>query len=312
MTDRSSPPPPRRWTEHTVADEEAGRTVQEILTGPMRISGRMIQRLTRARGVLLNRRPAFLARTVRAGDVVAARVAAEEEPGLEPVAMPLAVVHEDRDVLLVDKPPFLLVHPTAPAHTATLAHGVAHHFHQQGLQAKVRPVHRIDRDVSGLVLFAKSAFAHQALDRQLREHSLGRQYLAWVAGAVAEDAGSIDAPIGKHKQNPALRAVRPNAGDPAVTRFRVVERFATATRLQLELETGRTHQIRVHLAHLGHPLLGDRAYGGPQLRGLRRPALHAWRLEFDHPDDTGRRLAFEAPVPDDLAALEAALRAATG
>jgi 23S rRNA pseudouridine1911/1915/1917 synthase len=303
-------PPPRRWTEHTVAEDEAGRTVQEILTGPMRISGRMIQRLTRARGILLNRRPGFLARKVRAGDVVAARIALDEEPGLPPVEMPLRIVHEDRELLLLDKPPHLLVHPTAPTHTATLAHGVAHHFARQGLQARVRPVHRIDRDVSGLVLFAKSGFAHADLDRQLREHSLRREYCAWVAGRIADETGHIEAPIGKHKQNPSLRAVRPQAGDPATTRFQVLERFAGATRVLLELEAGRTHQIRVHLAHIGHPLLGDRAYGGPEVRGLRRPALHAWRLAFTHPADTERRLAFEAPTPPDLLALEDGLRAA--
>jgi 23S rRNA pseudouridine1911/1915/1917 synthase len=292
-----------------VTEAEAGRTVEEILTGPLQISRRRIQKLTRSRGIEINRRAAFLGKKVRPGDVIAARAAAEEEVGLEPVPMELAVIHEDADLLVLDKPPFVLVHPTAPHHRATLSHGVAHHFLQQGLHAKVRPVHRLDRDTSGLLLVAKSPVAHQRLDRQLRERQMRREYLALVQGTVAEDAGVIDAPIGRHKQNPNLRAVRPQGGEPARTRFEVVERYPDATLLRLELETGRTHQIRVHLAHLGHPVLGDTQYGGPPLPPLKRPALHAWRLAFSHPA-TGETLEFEACLPEDLAALRNTLTAA--
>ncbi|HEX8694736.1 MAG TPA: RluA family pseudouridine synthase [Longimicrobium sp.] len=295
-----------RWTEHTVGEGEAGRTVQEVLTGTMGISRRMIQKLTRARGILLNRRPAFLGRKVKAGDVVAARVRYEEEAGLEPVAMELSVVHEDADVLVLDKPAGVLVHPTSPEQKATLSHGVAHHFQRQGLRAKVRPVHRIDRDTSGLVLFAKSADAHQRLDRQLRERELVRVYLALVEGSVAEDAGVLDAPIGPHPRAPHLRSVRPD-GEPARTRFRVVERFPAATLLELELDTGRTHQVRVHMLHAGHPVLGDRQYGRAGAGLIGRQALHASRLSFAHPS-TGAALAFEAPLPDDMAALVERLR----
>ena len=288
-----------RWTEHRVAEDEAGRTVQEILTGPMGISRRMIQKLTRARGITLNRRPAFLGRKVRAGDEVAARIAFDEAAGLEPVEMALDVVHEDAEVLVLNKPPFVLVHPTSPEQTATLAHGVAHHFARSGLRAKVRPVHRIDRDTSGLVLFAKSAVAHQRLDRQLREGGLDRVYLALVDGVVAEDTGKVEAPIGRHPRHPQLRAIRDD-GEPAVTRFRVVERLAKATLLELELETGRTHQIRVHMQHAGHPVLGDRQYGQAGKGLIGRQALHASRLSFADPS-TGERRTFEAPLPEDMA-----------
>ncbi|HEX5724622.1 MAG TPA: RluA family pseudouridine synthase [Longimicrobiaceae bacterium] len=295
-----------KWVEHTVAAEEAGQTVQEILTGAMGVSRRMIQRLTRARGILLNRRPAYLGRKVRAGDVVAARLAWAEEPGLAPVEMPLAIVHEDAELLVVDKPPSLLVHPLSPAHTRTLAHGIAHHFAAAGVHAKVRPVHRLDRDTSGLLLVAKTAFAHQHLDRQLRERTLTREYLALARGVVEADAGAVDAPIGPHPRHPHLRAVRAD-GEPALTRFRVVERFPDATLLRLELETGRTHQARVHLAHLGHPLLGDRQYGGGGAAPIDRQALHAVRLAFAHPA-TGERLAFEVSLPEDMARAVEALR----
>lgn len=290
-----------RWLEHTVTAEEAGRTVQEVLTGPMQVSRRMIQRLTRARGILLNRRGAFLGRKVKAGDVVAARVGVDEPGGLAPVAMELAVVHEDGEVLVIDKPPFLLVHPTSPEQRETLSHGVAHHFARTGVKAKVRPVHRIDRDTSGLVLFAKTALAHSRLDPQLHPGALERGYLALVDGVVEGDAGVVEAPIGRDARNPQLRAVRPD-GDAARTRWRVVERFARATLLALELETGRTHQIRVHMLHLGHPVLGDRQYGRAGTGLIRRQALHAARLSFAHPS-SGERMSFEAPLPGDMVEL---------
>ncbi|MFL5383209.1 MAG: RluA family pseudouridine synthase [Longimicrobiaceae bacterium] len=295
-----------RWLEHTVTAEEAGRTVQEVLTGPMQVSRRMIQRLTRAKGILLNRRGAFLGRKVKAGDVVSARVGVDESAGLAPVEMPLAIVHEDGEVLVVDKPPFLLVHPTSPEQRETLSHGVAHHFARTGVKAKVRPVHRIDRDTSGLVVFAKTALAHSRLDPQLHPGALERGYLALVDGVVEEDSGVVDAPIGRDPRNPQLRAVRPD-GDAARTRWRVVERLPRATLLAVELETGRTHQIRVHMMHFGHPVLGDRQYGRAGTGLIRRQALHAARLSFAHPS-TGERMSFEAPLPSDMGELVERLR----
>src|SRR5690606_39017180 len=272
----------------------------------LEVSRRMIQRLTRSQGIRVNGRPGHLARRVRAGDVVAARVASRESAGLPPSPMALAIAYEDADLLVVDKPPFVLVHPISPAHRDTLSHGIAHHFERHGIEARVRPVHRIDRDTSGLVLFAKSAFAHQRLDRQLRSGEVRREYLALVSGTVEAEAGEVDVPIGRHPSNPVLRAVR-DGGEPAVTRYRVVERYGSATLLELALETGRTHQIRVHLAHLGHPLLGDAQYGGPGVAALRRQALHAHRLGFRQPA-SGAPVVCEAPLPPDLERVRAGLR----
>jgi len=298
---------PRRWVEHVVTPEEAGRTVEDILKGSLEISGRMIQKLTRTKGIQLNRKAPFLARKVHAGDVVAARLSFQETVGLEPEPIDLDIVYEDRDVLIVNKPAFLLVHPTNPQQTGTLAHGVAWHYLQSGYQAKVRPVHRIDRDTSGLLVIAKTAYAHQHLDRQLRERDLHREYIALVAGVMNEARGSIDAPIGKDKQNPNLRAVRPQAGEFALTRYQVVEAYEHASLVQLELETGRTHQIRVHMQHVGHPVLGDRQYGRVGTGHIKRQALHASRLSFTHPT-TGEPLAFEAPLPADMLALQDLLK----
>ncbi len=302
--------PGDRWAEHVVAPEEAGRTLEELLTGSMGVSRRALQRLTRSRGIRVDGRPGFLARKVRGGETVAVRVAADEEPGLEAVAMDLSIVHQDTDCIVVDKPPFLLVHPTSPAQTRTLAHGIAHHLQAGGVRAKVRPVHRIDRDTSGLVLFATTASAHAALDRQLRERTMRREYLALVEGEVQGNEGTIDAPIGRHKTDPTLRAVRPQAGEPAVTHFRVADRLPGATLVALELETGRTHQIRVHMAHVGHPVFGDRQYGGPAVPTLRRQALHASRLSFAQPT-SGEEIVCDAPLPQDLAAVVERVRSGT-
>jgi RluA family pseudouridine synthase len=308
MQPPSTPELPHRWTEHTVQPDEAGRKVQEILTGPMGVSRRMIQKLTRAKALRHNRKPAWLAARVRAGDVIAARLHTGENAGLDPVEMELAVVHEDAELLVVDKPPFLLVHPTAPEQDRTLAHGVAWHIRQQGLYAAVHPVHRIDRDTSGLVLFARTGHAHHRLDVQLRAGKIRREYLALVYGVMADDHGTIDAPIARNPRNPSLRAVR-EGGEAALTRYEVVERFAAATLVRLELETGRTHQIRVHMQHAGHPVLGDRQYGRKGLDTIKRQALHAERLAFVHPS-SGERIELTAPLAPDMQAAVDTLRVA--
>ena len=288
-----------------VREEEAGRTLQELLVGTLGISRRMIQKLTRATGIRLNGRTAYLKRKVRTGDVVMARLVFAEEPGLEPMAMDLTIVYEDEHLLVVDKPSGLLVHPIDRSGEATLAHGIAHHLLRDAVPTRVRPVHRLDRDTSGLVLFARSAFVHQALDRQLRGHGVRRTYLAFVAGLPSPPEGVIRAPIGPHPRDPNLRAVAEQGGDAATTHFRTVEDFGDAALLEVELETGRTHQIRVHLAHLGHPLLGDVRYGGPP-GNLRRQALHAARLDLAHPI-SGEAITLTSALPPDLQALRTEL-----
>lgn len=308
---RSSAPPymlreESRWTRHQVSIEEAGRTVQEILVGSLGVSRRMMQKLTRAAGIRLNGRPVYLRRKVRSGDVVAARVVFAEVSTLPPIPMELRIAYEDEDLLVVDKPAGILVHPVGESGEATLAHGVTHHFQQSGLRAKVRPVHRLDRNTSGLVLFARSAFTHQALDRQLRERELRRSYVAFVNGVPMPTEQVIDAPIGAHPRHPHLRAVVARGGDEAVTRFRVIEAMPGAAMLGVELETGRTHQIRVHLAHLGHPLLGDVQYGAPIRADIHRQALHAVRLEFRQPV-TKERLELTSPLPAELEGLRRAV-----
>jgi len=222
---------------------------------------------------------------------------------VQPQDIPIDVVFEDQDVIVVNKPVGLVVHP-APGHPdGTLVNALLHHCGQSlsGINGVIRPgiVHRIDRDTSGLLIIAKNDAAHIALADQLRDHSLYREYEAVAIGGFREDEGTIDLPIARHQTDRKRMAVNYQSGRPAVTHWTVLERFAGYTHLQCRLETGRTHQIRVHLAHRGHPVLGDPVYGGmrkgfPELAGQ---CLHARRLSFVHPR-TGERITVESPLPD--------------
>ena len=220
-----------------------------------------------------------------------------------PQDIPLDVVFEDEDVIVVNKPVGLVVHP-APGHPdGTLVNALLHHCggSLSGINGVIRPgiVHRIDRDTSGLLIAAKNDGAHLALADQLKDHSLYREYEAVAVGGFKEDTGTVDLPIARHQTDRKRMAVNHMTGKRAVTHWTVLERFSGYTHLQCRLETGRTHQIRVHLAHLGHPVLGDPVYGGvrkgfPELAGQ---CLHARRLSFLHPR-TGERITVESPLPD--------------
>lgn len=238
---------------------------------------------------------------------------------VEPEDIPLTLVYEDEQVLVVDKPAGLVVHPGAGNPNGTLQNALL--FHRPALATLPRGgiVHRLDKDTTGLMVVAGSIEAHASLVRQLDERSVGREYQA-VCQGVLTAGGTVDAPIGRHRTDRLRMAVR-DRGRPARTIYRVIERFRAHTHVLAKLETGRTHQIRVHFAHLRHPLVGDPVYGGrlrlppgdnaelaATLRGFRRQALHAGRLEFEHPA-TGETQSFEAAVPADFQALLEALRA---
>jgi 23S rRNA pseudouridine1911/1915/1917 synthase len=223
--------------------------------------------------------------------------------------IPLAVVYEDDSLLVINKPAGLVVHPGSGNWQGTLLNALLHHV--PGIECIPRAgiVHRLDKDTSGLLVIAKTLAAQTDLVRQLQARTVKRQYLA-VAGGVIERDGKVDAPIGRHPVQRTRMAVV-GGGKPAVTRYRVLERFARATFIECSLETGRTHQIRVHLAHLGHALVGDPVYArqNPALPPFLRQALHATRLGLVHPV-SGAQLQWEVPLPADLAALLEILRGA--
>ena len=222
-----------------------------------------------------------------------------------PQDIPLDVVYEDADVIVVNKPKGLVVHP-APGHPdGTLVNALLHHCGDSlsGIGGELRPgiVHRIDRDTSGLIIAAKNDFAHQKLAAQLQDHTLARVYRCIVVGNLREDAGTVDAPIGRHPVDRKKMAVVAN-GRPAVTHWRVLERLRGCTYVECRLETGRTHQIRVHMAHLGHPILGDTVYGAKKpVPGLQGQCLHAVGLRFRHPR-TGELVELSCGLPEEFEA----------
>lgn len=279
-----------------------GRLQAWIEAGQARIDGRLAKRSLR----------------LVAGQVVEldATLEAVIEDGAEAIA--LDIVHEDDALLVVNKPPGLVVHPGAGNHTGTLVNALLHHAPELGHLPRAGLVHRLDKDTSGLLVVARTTASHAALVAALARRDIHREYRALVRGDVV--AGSrIEAPIGRHPTARTRMAVNPR-GKPAVTHTRVLERLRGYTLLAVTLESGRTHQIRVHLSHAGTPIVGDPVYGKRQglapgltpaaaeaVRKFPRQALHAARLEFRHPV-TGKPCAFEAPLPEDMATLAAALR----
>lgn len=256
---------------------------------------------------------------VTPGEHVHVRMTVDEpEGGVLPEAIPLTVVHEDKDVLVVDKPVGLVVHPGAGNRCHTLQNALLGRDPALASLPRAGIIHRLDKDTSGLLVVARTPEAHTSLTRQLMARTVAREYLAVCVG-VMTSGGTVDEPIGRHRNDRLRMAVRQD-GRPAVTHYRVLERFRAHTYLSVKLETGRTHQIRLHLSHLHYPIAGDPVYGGrfaqpkgasqrllETLRGFKRQALHATSLAFDHPR-TGKRLSLQSAVPADFAELLAALR----
>jgi 23S rRNA pseudouridine1911/1915/1917 synthase len=241
----------------------------------------------------------------------------EPEPAQpQPEALPLRVVHEDSRLLVLDKPSGIAVHPGAGRSGGTLVNALLHHVKDlSGVGGVLRPgiVHRLDRGTSGLIVVAKDDDAHRLLAQQFAARSVEKEYLALVLGVPARREGEIDVPIGRHPVERRRMAVR-TGGRPARSSYVVEEAFDGAALLRVRIHTGRTHQVRVHLASIGHPVAGDATYGGSRraagaLALLERPALHAARLAFDHPSD-GQRIRLESPLPADIAQVLERLRAA--
>lgn len=224
----------------------------------------------------------------------------DEAPSFEPVWMDLDVLYEDDFCLVVNKRAGLAVHPTSPEQTDTLAHGLASYYASTGQACKVRPIHRLDRDTSGGLLYAKNEWAQLQLDEAMRTQRVERHYIAVVEGKMKAKRGTIDQSIGRDRHHASRQRIS-TTGKEAITHFQCKLKQPQASLVELELETGRTHQIRVHMSHLGHPLIGDELYGAKP-HTLNRQALHASRLRFPHPL-TGEWVEVQSPWPEDLRAL---------
>ena len=239
---------------------------------------------------------------VKNGDRILLRIPEPEELSVEPEDIPLSILYEDDSLLVIDKPKGMVVHPAAGHYSGTLVNAVLFHCRGQlsGINGILRPgiVHRIDKDTTGALVVCKTDAAHKKLAEQLKEHSSHRRYRAIVYGNIKEDEGTVNAPVGRHPTDRKKMAVNVKNGKEAVTHYRVLERFGDYTYIECALETGRTHQIRVHMTSIGHPLLGDEVYGsGRNPFHLQGQTLHAMELGFAHPV-TGEYMEFTAPLPD--------------
>ena len=282
---------------------EAGVRLDVFLAAALDNTSRSAaQKLLEAGAVTLDGKPLRKQDKTVAGADYAVVLPEVKPVAVEARAMPLDVVWEDADLLVLNKPKGVVVHP-APGHwDDTLVNALLYHCRDDlsGINGELRPgiVHRIDKDTSGLLIVAKNDFAHQALAAQLQDHSLSRVYDAIVCGGIREDEGTVDAPIGRHPTDRKKMAVTVKNSRRAVTHYEVVERFDGYTRIRCRLETGRTHQIRVHMASLGHPLLGDTVYGNHKpVPGLEGQCPHAVGLAFVHPR-TGEKVSLSCPLPE--------------
>ena len=285
-----------------VADHTGERVDQFLARTVPDLTRSAVQRLLEEGAVTLGGEPVKKNRKTEVGEVYVVALPDPEPIEATPQEIPLDVVYEDGDVIVVNKPVGMVVHPAAGHPDGTLVNALLYHCGNSlsGINGKLRPgiVHRIDRDTSGLIIAAKNDAAHLALAAQLEDHSLYREYHAIAVGGFREDAGAVDAPIGRHPVDRKKMAVDRVNGKNAVTHWRVLERYSGYTYLQCRLETGRTHQIRVHMASLGHPLLGDTVYGAKKpVPGLAGQCLHARKLTFTHPR-SGEEMTVECPLPD--------------
>ncbi|MBR6951643.1 MAG: RluA family pseudouridine synthase [Oscillospiraceae bacterium] len=289
--------------------EGPDRKAYHVLRRELKASAAFVRRLKAAGALYVNGEPSFTDRVLRPGDVLTADAdACEPESDLVPEKGPLSIRYEEEGFLAVNKPAGLLIHPTRSRYGGTLCNFAAGYRSAQGQPPAVHAVNRLDRDTSGVVLLAKNSYMHALLTGALRDSSACKTYLAVICGAMPAREGVVDAPIARTAPSDMKREVRPD-GQPAVTRWRVLAESGGLSLVALRPETGRTHQLRVHCAHMGCPLLGDRLYGTPASLalgaryGVSAHLLHAARLEFSHPL-TGERMDLQAPVErEDMASV---------
>ena len=306
------------------SESEAGHRLDTVIVARLpALSRSRASRLIRAGRITVNglvKKPGYL---TRPGDVVRCEIPPPEPTTCRPEAIPLSLLYEDADMIILNKPPGLVVHPGAGHKGRTLVNALLFHCPDlKGVGSGIRPgiVHRLDKDTSGTLVVAKSAMAHKSLSHQFKKRQVQKRYLALVYGEMEASAGVINLPIGRHFTNRKKMSTRSRRGRATETEWKVKEALCGVTLLEVDLKTGRTHQIRVHCAAIGHPVVGDATYGGkkrwkeaplPEVRALLEPLprqmLHAWKLAFMHPR-TGQWMSFESPMPKDMASVLQSLR----
>lgn len=289
--------------EFEISVEQAGERLDKTLSLLYpELSRSFFQKLIKEGQISVNSVPRKAKYSVGEGDILCVTIPKAQEIAILPENIPLDILYEDADVLVVNKPKGMVVHPSAGHYSGTLVNAVLYHCKDSlsGINGEIRPgiVHRIDMDTTGALIVCKNDHAHLKIAEQIKEHSVTRRYLGIARGIVREESGRIEGTIGRHPTERKKMAVNVPNGKPAVTHYRVLERFNSHTFMEFELETGRTHQIRVHMASIGHPLLGDSIYGnGKSPWKLQGQTLHAAVIGFIHPS-TGNYVEVEAPLPE--------------
>lgn len=287
----------------TVSAEDNGLRIDKYLSDHMEeMSRSYLQKLLKSEDVLVNEKIIKANYKVAAGDIISISVPEPEEVNIQPEDLPLEILYEDEDLIVVNKPKGMVVHPSAGHFSHTLVNALMFHCRDElsGINGVMRPgiVHRIDRNTTGSLLVCKNDFTHNHIAEQLKEHSITRKYRAIVHGVLKEDDGIVDAPIGRHQTDRKKMAVNYKNGKAAVTHYHVLERFSNYTYIECQLETGRTHQIRVHMKSIGHPILGDDIYGPAKCPyHLEGQTLHAMILGFIHPRKNSY-MELSAPLPE--------------
>lgn len=312
---------------YQVTEAESGWQVKKVLQRKLGVSRKLMSRIKLTeRGVLLNGIRVYISEIVKSGDWVSISLEKETSEDILPQPIPFDIVYEDEALLIVNKAAGIIVHPTHGHYTETLANGVVYYWQEKGEQYRFRPVHRLDQETSGLIAIAKNAYIHQHISEQLIAGTVTKKYTALVYGCPEHKEGIIDGSIDRDPEQPHRRIVTPE-GYPALTSYKVIQSFqnGTASQVDLRLGTGRTHQIRVHMTWIGHPLIGDKLYvleheekgmdssgdgTGTIEEWIGRQALHASELGFIHPL-TGKELLFEAPMPEDMERLRHRLEGGT-
>lgn len=288
----------------TVNEEQAGKRLDVFITEALgSVSRAHVQKLIEAEAVNVGSKTAKANYKVQVNDMVEVTIPEAKPVEVLPEDIPLDILYEDRDVIVVNKPRGMVVHPAVGNYTGTLVNALLEHCNDlSGINGAIRPgiVHRLDKDTSGVMIAVKNDRAHLSLAAQIKNRTASRRYTAIVHGNIEESQGIINAPIGRHPIDRKKMAVTFENSKEAITKFKVLERFGNYTLVECKLMTGRTHQIRVHMAHIGHPVVGDPKYGsGRKLFAIDGQALHSTELTFTHPS-TGKQLSFRAEMPKDM------------
>ena len=290
--------------DYTVEKEESGIRIDRYLAEKdSGLSRAFLQKLLKEGQITVGEKAAKSNYKVRENDRIHLEIPDSSEPDIVPEDIPLDILYEDDDVLIVNKPKGMVVHPSAGHYSGTLVNAIMYHCKDSlsGINGQIRPgiVHRIDMDTTGSLIVCKNDESHVNIAEQIKEHTVNRIYVGIVCGNVTEDEGTIEGAIGRHPVDRKKMAVNEKNGKPAITHYKVLERFGNYTYMQFQLETGRTHQIRVHMASIGHPLLGDTLYssGSSPFKHLQGQTLHAKTIGFVHPK-SGEYMEFSAPLPE--------------